>query len=76
VKVAAKFSMVKLNVETQGELNFKYKDGGYVPRTIILYPSGKIMNDLYAGNGRYKYYIDPSDPDALYSLMNRALKSK
>jgi len=75
--MAAKFSMVKLNVETQGELNFIYKDGGgYVPRTIILYPSGKIMHDLYAGNGRYKYYIDPGDPDALYSLMKRALKSK
>ena len=75
--MAAKFSMVKLNVDMQRELNLKYKDGGgYVPRTIILYPSGKIMNDLYAGNDQYKFYIDPDDPDALYNLMSRALKNK
>ena len=74
--MTAKFSMVKLNVDKQGELNLKYKDGGgYVPRTIILSPSGEIMHDLYAEENRYKYYIDPGDPEALYSLMNGALKT-
>ncbi len=77
MKMAAKFSMVRLNVDQQRELNLKYKDdGGYVPRTIILYPSGKIMHDLYAQENKYKYYIDPNDPGALHSLMSRALKNK
>ena len=47
-------------------------DGGYVPRTHFLAPDGTPDATLTSGRSDYAHFINPSDPDALLSLMGQA----
>lgn len=47
-------------------------DGAYVPRTIFLSPEGEPDRSLNSGRSDYQHFINPSQPQALLALMERA----
>ena len=66
-----KFIMIRLNRDNNKELSLKYGfDGVYIPRTIALYPDGKVMHEIYHRKN-YRYYIG-TDADNLLKLMKDA----
>jgi len=68
---SSKFVMVRINRDHNKELSVKYGfDGMYIPRTIALYPDGKVMHEIYHQKN-YRYYIG-TGANRLLTLMKDA----
>ncbi|WP_446010015.1 thioredoxin family protein [Candidatus Electrothrix sp.] len=71
VEASKSFVMIRVNTRQYPRLSAKYQfDGKYVPRTLALFPDGKIMHHLYPSK-RYKYFVG-LEPDNLLRLMKKA----
>ena len=66
-----RFVMIRVNIDRYPKISARYGfDGQYVPRTIVLAPSGQVMHDIYPDKA-HKYSIG-SSPDRLLALMEKA----
>ena len=66
-----RFIMVRINKDNNKKLSLKYgEDGTYIPRTIALYPNGRVMHEIY-DRKNHKYYIG-TKADSLLALMKDA----
>lgn len=65
--------MVRVDTDEQREIAARYVvDGGYVPRTYFLAPSGEPL-PIDAQRPRYRYFFDERNPLSILSGMERAL---
>ena len=75
VEKSKSFVMIRLDADKNKELGQKYApDGGYIPRTFFLTPSGDLDKSLSETRDKYKYFYDEKDPASVLAGMDRALK--
>jgi len=73
VERAHRMVMVLLDVDAEPEVASLYAgDGGYVPRTYFVAPTGSIMN-VDAHRPRFQHFFHESDPTSLLAAMDEAL---
>lgn len=73
VEAARGFVMIHVDSDAQREVASRYAvDGGYVPRTYFLDPTGTAMTDVVARTDRFHYFFDEHDPASLLAGMTRA----
>ena len=48
-------------------------DGEYIPRSMMLTSEGVLRPELNAGRQDYRFFVNPSDPRQLRSLLKAAL---
>lgn len=71
IERADDFVFILADVERQPELQRRYDiDGDYIPRTFVLGPRGRIENS--GGAGAQRFFVDPSSPEPLRTLMDTA----
>lgn len=74
VRLARNLVMVKLNGEQYPEVSARYApDGGYVPRTLVLRPDGKLIPFIHGDQQQYRYFLNYQDTQELLDVMKRAL---
>jgi thiol-disulfide isomerase/thioredoxin len=67
------FVMIRVDADNHPAINRKFGyDGLYLPRVFLLAPGGKVLNEIYATDRAFRYFIRPDRPDVLTMLMNRA----
>ena len=72
IRAAASFVMIRVNIDTYPQVSADYGfDGEYIPRTIAVYPDGRVMHELYPAK-KNQYYIG-TNPNNLLLLMRKAL---
>ena len=73
VERAQRMVMVLLDVDAEPEVASLYAgDGGYVPRTYFVAPTGSIMN-VDAHRPRFQHFFHESNPTSLLTAMDEAL---
>ncbi len=67
------FVMIRVNTDKHPEINRQFAyDGLYLPRVFLLAPAGKVLNEIYAAEQPFRYFIRPDRPDVLTLLMSKA----
>lgn len=75
VERAKDFVMIRVEADKNRELAGKHEpDGGYVPRTLFLSPSGAFDPDLRDHDGKYQYFYSEKDPAPLLAKMAQAVE--
>lgn len=73
VEASRGFVMIHVDSDAQREVASRYAvDGGYVPRTYFLDPTGTAMTDVVARTDRFHYFFDEHDPASLLAGMTSA----
>lgn len=69
-KLSKNFECVLVDVDKHPTVASAYeRDGGYVPRSMILESNGTHRVKATSGEPEYKYYLDPSSPRALIRFL-------
>lgn len=68
--------MVRVNGDEEAELSARYSpDGGYIPRTLVIRPNGKLDASIHGAQDQYRYFLDHDSTSELLSVMKRAAAS-
>ena len=58
--------MIRVDVDKEPAINSRYNlDGAYIPRTIAVEPSGKVIQKAYAPTANHRYFIGIHESDLL-----------
>ncbi len=75
VRLSRALVMVRVNSDRQPEVGARYQpDGGYVPRTMVLRPDGRLANSLHGGSPEFRHFLDYQSTDELAAMMRGAAR--
>jgi len=75
LELSKRFVMIRVNVEQRPRLSGRFGDQGeWVPRTYLLTPNGRVMNDVEIATRGYVSFLGADDPTAFVRVMRQGLR--
>lgn len=75
VRLSRALVMVRVNGDREPGVSARYEpDGGYVPRTMVLTPDGRVVRSLHGGSPEFRHFLDYQTTDELVAMMRGAAR--